>query len=71
MSNALYVVAVNGHGSLIFGKPDRDGRQTGISGMRRKDAKKMAENWPASGLVIVYKLVPVENHWHDPKGSGS
>lgn len=68
MSNSRYVISVNGDGGLIFGAPFPHSKsQPGILSMRRKDAEKMAEEWPVNGQIVVYKLVPVKNFWHEPK----
>lgn len=68
-SNKFFLVAVNGKGSLLYGDALANGNRPAVKPLRRKDAEKLAEEWPIQGQIVIYQLVPVKNVWHDaPKG---
>lgn len=70
MAKGQYVVAVNGKGSLVYGGKTADGKQTVVVPLRHKEAEDLAAKWPIRGQVVIYKLVPVKNVWHDAPVEG-
>lgn len=67
MAKNQYLVSVNGKGSsIVYGAVQKTGSRPSAIPMRLKDAEELAMNWPATGQVVIYKLVPVKNFWHDP-----
>lgn len=65
-AHALYLVAANSKSSsILFGGKTADGKLTHAVPLRHKDAKALASAWPTAGHIVIYKLVAIENYWHD------
>lgn len=67
MATAKYLVAANGkESSIVYGAARSDGQRPTAIPMRFKDAEEFARNLDGKGQIVIYKLVPVKNFWHDP-----